>query len=358
MSEVKKRARRGTLGAFALGIGLSACAQVALTQAAMAQAAINGPALTWDFSIYTPQTSSATAGFAAMTEAVNAQTSGKFNIKIHWGGTLAPVKETLDAMKLGAFQMGMVAQSFHPGKIPTTNIFDLPFLQFGNLKNQLNVMRAYFYLPEVVADAARWDAVILMPSILTPYELAGRGKAPTRVDDLKGLRLRAPGGMGEALKTVGVTPSNIASPEMYGALDRGLIDGLTLPFYAHYTYKTQELVNWYTTNMELGIVSAYAAINVSAWNGLPEAYRKLMVGLVDVSQDRGMPRILADNQKVLDEFKVRKIEPVTFSKTERDKLVEMGARPIWNKWVAEMNAAGYPGQKLLDFVLTESAKGM
>jgi hypothetical protein len=61
---------------------------------------------------------------------------------------------------------------------------------------------------------------------------------------------------------------------------------------------------------------------------------------------------------VLDEFKARKIEPVTFSKTERDKLVEMGARPIWNKWVAEMNAAGYPGQKLLDFVLTESVKGM
>jgi len=324
----------------------------------MAQPAVSGPSVNWDLATHTTPAAGATAAIGPFVEALATRTGGQFNIKVAWGGTLVPVKETLDAMKLGAFQMGVVAQSFHPGKIPTTNVFDLPFLQFGNLKNELNVMTAYFHLPEVVADAARWDAVILMPAILTPYELAGKGKVPTRIDDLKGLRIRAPGGMGEVLRTIGAAPSNIPSPELYGALDRGMIDALSFPFYAHGTYRTQELVNWYTTNLELGIVSAYAAINANAWKSLPESYRKLMIELVPGSLDRGMPRILADDQKIIEEMKARKIVPVTFSKEDRAKLVQIGARPIWDKWVADMDAAGYPGKRLLDFVITESAKGM
>jgi TRAP-type C4-dicarboxylate transport system substrate-binding protein len=328
------------------------------TTTAMAQANVDGPAVTWDLATHTPKGNAAMSGMDAMAESASARTDGKFAIKIHWGGTLTPVRETVDALKLGAFQMGLVPQSFHPGKIPTTNIFDLPFLHFGDLKNQVAVERAYFSLPEVVADAGRWDVRILMPALLTPYELSGKGTPPKRLEDLRGLRFRAPGGLGDALKTIGVVPANIASPEIYGSLERGIIDGLVFPAYAHSAYRTQELVTWYTTDLELGIISAYIAINKAAWDKLPPQYRKLVEDLVEPSQERGIPVILADGQKVIDQFKARNIQHVQFSAAERERLVEIGARPIWNKWVQDMISAGYPGQKLLDFVLTESAKGM
>jgi len=351
MANANHRLRSGTFCAVALGIGCLAGGPPAL-----AQAVVNGPAVAWDFATHTPQSAGSMAGIKAMADAVNAGTGGKFTIKFHWGGTLTPVRETVDALGLGAFQMGLVPQSFHPGKIPTTNIFDLPFLQFGNLSNQVRAERAYFNLPEVVADAARWNIRILMPALLTPYELSGKGKPPARIDDLKGMRIRAFGGLAEALKTVGVVPSNIPSPEMYGALERGIVDGLVLPAYAHSAYRTQELVTWYTTSMDLGTISSYASINLRAWNGLPAEYRKLMEDVVDAAQERGIPVILADDKKVLDEFKERKLQHVVFSKAERDKLIEIGARPVWNKWVVDMNAAGYPGQKLLDFLLAEAGR--
>jgi len=353
MKSIPAALLKGARRAVAIGLFLAAGAPHGV-----AQTAAPGPSVNWDFSVYTPPTSSAIAGMSALADLLKERTGGRFVIKTHWSGTLAPAKETLDAIKLGAFQMGMVAQSYHPGKIPTTNVFDLPFLQFGSLPNQLAVMRAYFHLPEVVADAARWNAVILMPSILTPYELAGRGKAPRRLEDFGNLRIRAPGGMGEALKKIGVTPNNIPGPELYGALDRGLIDGLAFPFYAHWSYKTGDLVSWYTTNLELGIVCGYGVVNKAAWDDLPRPYQKLMTDLVPKAQEIGMPRILEDNQRVLDTFKARNVEPVTFTREDRDRLVQIGARPIWDKWVADMNAAGYPGAKLLDFVLMESVKGV
>lgn len=344
---------------FTVGLAASLLAGATVgANMATAQAVVDGPAVAWNLSTYTPKGNPSVGHADALADSLSARTGGKFTIKIHWGGTLSPPKETIDALKIGAFEMGLVVQSFHPGKILTTNIFDLPFLQFGNVTNAVRVQRAYYNLPEVVADAARWNARLLTPTLLPPYELSGKGKAPARIDDLKGLRIRAPGGMGEALKTIGVVPVNIASPEIYGSLERGILDGLVFPAYAHTSYRTQELVSWYTTDMELGILAAYMAINSAAWQALPAQYRKLVEDLVEPSEDKAIVDLLVANQKILDEFKARNLTHVRFSAADREKLVEIGGRPIWNKWVADMNAAGYPGQKLLDFVLTESAKAM
>ncbi|MFO1188800.1 MAG: TRAP transporter substrate-binding protein DctP [Alphaproteobacteria bacterium] len=353
MVRLENRMHRGIIFTVGLAAGLLAGGMTA-----MAQANVDGPVVAWNLSTYTPRGNQSMGHSDVLADSLSARTGGKFTIKIHWGGTLSPPKETIDALKIGAFEMGLVVQSFHPGKIPTTSVFDLPFLQFGNVTNAVRLQRAYYNLPEVVADAGRWNARLLTPTLLPPYELSGKGKTPVRIDDLKGLRIRAPGGMGEALKTIGVVPVNIASPEIYGSLERGILDGLVFPAYAHASYRTQELVSWYTTDMELGILAAYVAINTDAWNALPAQYRKLVDDLIEPSEDKAIIDLLAANQKIIDQFKARNLAHVQFSAADREKLVEIGGRPVWNKWVAELNTAGYPGQKLLDFVLTESAKGM
>ncbi|MFO1188613.1 MAG: TRAP transporter substrate-binding protein DctP [Alphaproteobacteria bacterium] len=349
---VSRTVRAATLATALIGMALS-------TGSAGAQTAtVAGPETTWNFSLYTQKGSAVTAGFDNLVTMVGNATGGRFRINQVHNGTLAPVKETLDALRINAFQMGFVAQSFHPGKVPTVNIFDLPFLPFANLKTQVTVMTNYFRLPEVVADAARWNTFILMPPNLTSYELAGKGKPPRSIADLKGMRIRAPGGMGEALRTVGVAPNNLPSPEIYGAVERGMIDALAFPMYAHGTYKTVELVTWYTTNMKLGLVAAFAAINLDAWKALPDAYRNLMLASVPEAMESAFPKVLADDQAMIDALNRRNAVAITYSKAEKDKFIEQAARPIWDKWVEDMNAQGYPGRKLLDFVVANAERGV
>jgi len=327
MDQIQNRKHTGSLIAAGFAAAILAGAPMAA-----AQGMVDGPAVAWDLSTFTPKGNPALGGADALAEAVGARTGGRFAIKIHWGGTLSPPREIIDGLKIGAYQMGLIAQSFHPGKIPTTSVFDLPFLQFGTVTNADRIQRAYFNLPEVVADADRWNARILMPALLPPYELAGKGKAPARIDDLKGMRLRAPGGLGEALRTIGVAPVNVASPELYGSLERGILDGLVLAAYAHAPYRTQELVTWYTTDLELGIISSYIAMNNDAWNALPPQYRTLVEEEVEPSQDKGIPILEAANQRILDQFKARNLTHVRFSEADRERLVEVGGRPVWNKW--------------------------
>ena len=41
---------------------------------------------------------------------------------------------------------------------------------------------------------------------------------------------------------------------------------------------------------------------------------------------------------------------------EFQKLAELAGRPIWDKWVQDVTSKGYPGQKLLDVILTTAKK--
>ncbi|MFO1189950.1 MAG: TRAP transporter substrate-binding protein DctP [Alphaproteobacteria bacterium] len=337
-------------GAFAF-IGAALMTEPALAQGAK----VDGPEVKWTFSAYGTKRPG-TSVFDHLVGMVDEQTGGKFKINLVYGEALASVRETLDSVKIGAFEIGHVVGSFHPGKLPTANIFDLPFLPVGNLTVQYKVALNYYKLPEVTADAARWNVYLLTPTLLPPYELAGKGKPPLSIADLKGMRIRAPGGMGAALKAVGVTPNNIPSPELYGALERGMFDALAFPFYAHGAYKTQDLVEWYTTNFELGILATFAVVNLDKWNALPPQYRDLVVSLVPKALERHVPDVKEGDEKILAILKARNVRAVTWPEAEHKKFIDMVAQPVWDAWVADMTKQGYPGQKLLDFVLSEAKK--
>lgn len=343
--------RRGALSLIGAAFLAAPLAAPALAQGAI----VSGPEVSWVFSAYGTKRPG-TSVFDHLVGMVSDQTGGKFKINLMYGDALASVRETLDSVSIGAFEIGHVVGSFHPGKLPTVNIFDLPFLPVGDLTVQYKVALSYYRLPEVAADAARWNVHLLTPTLLPPYELSGKGKPPLNIADLKGMRIRAPGGMGAALKAVGVTPNNIPSPELYGGLERGMFDALAFPFYAHGAYKTQDLVEWYTTNFELGILATFAVVNRDKWRSLPPQYRDMVTALVPKALEKHVPDVKEGDEKILAILRARNVRAVTWSAAEHQRFIDMVAKPVWDGWVADMTKQGYPGRKLLDFVLSEVKK--
>jgi hypothetical protein len=82
-----------------------------------------------------------------------------------------------------------------------------------------------------------------------------------------------------------------------------------------------------------------------------------MLASVPEGMEKGFPKVLADDQAMIDALNRRKAEAITYSKAEKDKFIEQAARPVWTKWVNDMTAQGYPGAKLLDFVVAGAEKG-
>jgi hypothetical protein len=50
------------------------------------------------------------------------------------------------------------------------------------------------------------------------------------------------------------------------------------------------------------------------------------------------------------------VKTVVIPAAMRDELLQLGGRPVWDEWVKDITAKGYPGKELLDFILDEAKK--
>lgn len=346
---MSKRTRRGiallaVAGAFALS-GATGTAEAAQ---------VDGPKLEWKGAMW-GKPRAASAHMEAYSKLVEKATDGKFTIDVSYGGLAAP-KEFLDGMKVNAFEMALAVAAYYPGKIPTWTVFELPFIPVKTLGQQKAVWNAYAALPEVEKDFGKWNATYLVPNIIPTYELMGKGKPPASLSDLDGRRLRAPGGMGRALAKLGAVPTSMPSSELYGSLERGLIDSAAVVAYFAYAFRLHELSNWYTQGLALGTAAGFVAVSTETLESMPAQYRKLLFDLRDQVTAEQVAAYEFEQERGEKAFREKGIEFVTFSKADRDKFVEIGGKPIWEAWVKDMENKGLPGRKLLDFVLAEAEK--
>lgn len=335
---------------------LAATAMTAATGFALSvQAAeVDGPSVHWNLSTWGKQ-----RGFTASVEEIRdyvaEKTGGKFKIKIHYGEALSKAKENLDGIKLGAFQMAMLCTAYHPAKNPTLSGLDLPFLPFPNMQVQHDVYEAYYHHPAVEKDMARWNAMLLMGSLLPQYEFTGVGKPPLKLSDWKGMRVRALGGIGEAMRKLGAVPTTVTASETYNALERGTVDAASFPFtYAHVSYRLTDIGKWYTANMSPGANNCPVVVNITAYKKLPKAYQDLLIAAKEPAYKALYAAYEKADAKNLPMMKEKGLQAVTYTPEQLEEFRKVGAKPVWDEWVAKMDSEGLPGDELLQLIMTSA----
>ena len=320
-----------------------------------AQAAMkfcDGPKVTWRISLFGNRRAN-TEGLEYVSRYVKDNTCGNFDFKLYYGEQLAKAKENLDAIKVGAVEGGFVSSSYHPAKVRALGALDLPFLPIYDFDTALKVSDTLFATDSFKKSLARWGARRWQQMLLPHYEYMGRGKPPKKLEDFKGLRLRALGGMGAAARAIGAVPTTMPAPETYVALQRGTVDAVGLPFsYSFASYKLDEISTWYTTNLSAGNVNAFIALNQKAWDKLPQQYRDILDASLPGNYDAMIKAFAAQDTINIPRWrKSGKMTEVVFSDEERAKFQEVGGRPVWDAWVAESKGEVPDAQQLLNLVL-------
>jgi len=339
----------------AKGAGAAAVALAGLIASDSVLAAkVDGPKVQWNFNMYGPKRA-ASAGFEELARLMKEATDNNFEIKIHYGEALGPSKEALDAISIGAYEMTFACVGYTPGKLPTIEGMGLPFLPTPTIHHVRAMREGYMAHPVPQRDISRWGAVAITPMPVASNEFLGKGKPPKSLSDFKGLRVRALGGEADAMRLVGAVPTNLPAPEIYQGMERGLLDASSTLYYAHASYKTQEVANWYTTNLSLSSAPCLVFAGSKAYNALPAQYRKLMTDSVSASNDHWVKVLLEDDLKAVELFKAKGLTPVTFAEADLANLRQQ-VRPIWDRWVAEMDKLGHNGKDLLQLILDSAQK--
>ncbi len=293
-----------------------------------------------------------------LAELVSKKTGGDFTLNISYGG-LSKNRENLDGISIGAFEMAQFCAGYHRDKNPSITVLELPFLGVSSLEQEVELSMALYQHPAAVKDLARWNATLLMPSPLPQYNLVGVGDAPVSLDDFEGLSVRATGGIGAAMETVGAVPTSMSATEVRQAMDSGIVKAVAFAPHAHMSYGTIENGKWWTTNLNPGTVNCPVVVNTDALNDLSDDQREALMSSVDEALEHYLDTY---NNKTMSAWgpalDQRGITEVTFSDAEIAAFKEAAAAPAAAAWIKDNTARGLPAQELYDLVTGMIAKGM
>lgn len=326
----------------------------------IAGAAVDGPRVHWDYAIW-GKPRAITRYLENMEKWLPEQTNGKFTFQLHWG-TLSKPRAVLDNLKAGSFQMGSFCASYYPGKLSAHTGLDLPFLPVKGLNMLRAVTHDYYKHPTLQGEMKKWNARFHMSSLLPLYEIVGKGKVPTSLADFKGMRIRSLGQQGKAMAKLGAVPTSVPAPEVYTSLDRGLLDAAGFAYYAHKSYRTFELGDWFTSGLAVGSIACGSLMNLDDYNALPPQYQKLLDDFQN--SDAGYPAQIASldaaESATPAEFVKAGLTEWKIKPDERAKFEAAGGKPVWDDWAKAMDEEGYDGQDLLKtiFAAIEKNKGL
>ena len=293
-----------------------------------------------------------------LAELVGEKTGGGFTLNISYGG-LSKNRENLDGISIGAFEMAQFCAGYHRDKNPSITVLELPFLGVTSLEQEIELSKAVYAHPATVADLARWNATLLMPSPLPQYNIVGMGEAPSTLADFEGLSVRATGGIGKAMKAVGAVPTSMTATEVRQSMDSGVVKAVSFAPHAHMSFGTVENGAWWTTNLNPGTVNCPVVVNSDALAALSDDERDALLSSVDEALHHYVDHY---NGATMDAWgpalEERGIERVTFSDEEIAAFKEAAAAPAAAEWIERNAAAGLPAQELYNLVTGMIAKGM
>lgn len=324
---------------------LSGAAVCALSFAFVSQAA----ATEWNVSVWGKRRAF-TEHVEKLAELVSEKTNGEFTMNVSYGG-LSKNRENLDGISIGAFEMAQFCAGYHRDKNRVVTVLELPFLGVENLAQEVAISKAVYAHPAATEEMAQWNAKLLMTSPMPQYNLVGTGKARSMLADFKGMRVRATGGIGQAFEAVGAVPTSVTATEAFQAMDSGVVDTVAFAQHAHLAYGTINEADWWTANLNPGTVNCPVVVNIDAYESLSDAEREALDSSVDEALDHYLANygeLLKRWDSVLEEKGVEKVQIAP------EVLAEFRAKaadPIRDKWIADMEAQGVPGQELYDLVV-------
>lgn len=324
---------------------LQGAAVAALTVAIAAPAA----AVEWSVSVWgKPRVF--TSHIEKLNELLSEKTNGDFTLNISYGG-LSKNRENLDGISIGAFEMAQFCAGYHRDKNPTLTVLELPFIGVNTLEEEVAVANAVYATDAAKADLARWNAMLLMPSPMPQYNIVGTGEPADSLDKFNGMRVRATGGIGQAFKTVGAVPTSVTATEAYNAMESGVVDTVAFAQHAHFAYRTIDMADWWTTNLNPGTVNCPVVVNTDAYDALSDDHKKALMESVPMAMDH----YLAEYAKILDKWEgilaEKNVQKVTFSEEDLEAFRASAAAPIRDQWMKDMNAQGLPAQELFDTMM-------
>lgn len=181
--------------------------------------------------------------YQAWAKQVEKESGGQLNVEIYPSQTLASADQAYDAAVNGIADIAVTLQGYTAGRFPLSEIVQLPGI-VNSASQGACILQTLYEQGDIAGEYE--DTHVLFLFTTGPAYLHTRDTEIKTPADLEGLRIRRPSEVaGEMLASMGAQPVGMPAPDIYTALQRGVMDGLSFPWEAMKVFRINELTNYH-----------------------------------------------------------------------------------------------------------------
>lgn len=276
---------------------------------------------------------------------VEAASDGQLKFKIFPGGQLGKPPHQYDSAVKGLTDIAFGLHSYTAGRFPLTSVMRMPFLVHNAEAGSSVLWKVYEkYLKNEHKDTkVLWVFCHGAGQVFTT-------KIPVKtLEDFNGMKIRSPGKiMSDVLEKFGASPVGMPITQVYTGLERGLLDGVVVPWETMRPFRFYEKAK-FATIADLYSMTFFVTMNKKKYDSLPSELKKViddhtgekMAIKAGKAYDDGdvLGRDLAISKGMI-EYTLPPAELARWKKT---------AAVVVNEWVADRQAKGLPGKEVLEY---------
>lgn len=292
-------------------------------------------------------------GVDAFSAYVKEKTGGRIDIATFPSGQLGGERSMAEQVQAGTLQMATITTAVMQNFVPQASILDMPFIfpnratAYATLDDEELQEKFFSYFPKKGFIAIGW----------TENEIRDftNNKRPVRTpEDIKGLKVRVMNSpiYLDTFKQLGASPVGIPFPEIYNALQAGVIDAQENPILTTVLMKFTEVTK-YVTLTQHSVTECVIVVSVDYWESLSDADKQIFKEAAKIAIDTnrkvnaGLHQKLPKSDISIEEYaKSRNIEIIELTDEERGRFKEAMV-PVWDKYRSKI------GEDLFDLVLNK-----
>jgi len=206
---------------------------------------------------------------------IAARSAGHLRIQPYWSGSVLSSEHSMSEIRHGVVDVGLITPIYARGGAHLIHVQAAFYAGLTTFSQQVALYRCMERVdPQFSRELAGLRVLAVqggnLPGIVT------RNRAVHTLDDLQGLRLRAPAELLEVLRRFGADPVDMPMGEVYSALAKGVLDGVVAPADTLRSLHFAEVAHYfYTISVPRGAYAA-RAIGLPRWSTLSDGERAIL----------------------------------------------------------------------------------
>jgi len=274
---------------------------------------------------------------------IDKETNGRVKIKPFWAGALyRPRQSTLELAK-GVADIGDCSGAY----APTGFAFEKSMrMIFWGVDDRHLARKVYYEVrakyPQLDEEFTSAGIKVMAYAGIPPYQVLLAKKRITKIEDFKGLSVKASGDLAKVITGLGGEGINMPMGETYTALQKNTIDAAVAPYETMKSFRFAEVVKY---ALEVNLASAPAGhwgFSLKSWNKLPKDVQKVFEDNIEWLGLKVEELVFGGNEAALELARENNVEFIKLPPKELEKVYKVVDSTILAQ-MAKLDAKGLPG---------------